>query len=229
LWTTLTTHPKICIGLERYLRLYQRPEFLDRSLFEPERFWNIEPGDTVYSEFVHGSRHDAMRARYADAEYWGDKIPMLFLKLPELDAAFGQDLRVVMIVRDVYAVAESWQRRLEDPNDKNWPDFDYRKAVKVWNDSIDAALQTLDSPLASRFLLVSCERLFGRQQGLDELFEFLSLGVSPEIRAEQEKASARFAQRPNSLFVDDQRDYIAKHANLAGYAELVERTEANTA
>jgi hypothetical protein len=221
----LTAHPQVVMGAERYLRRFESPAFLDPSLFVKDRFFRIESGDTVYSDVdVAPSRYAEMRARYEQAAYRGDKIPMLFQKLPELDRAFGADLRVVMIVRNVWDVAESWQRRVDDPTDDNWATEGVEVAVQTWNEAINAA-QEGPGILGDRFLVVSCEALFEQGLGLDELLDWLELPSNDQIRHAHAYSVRKFTERkgrPSSLTYQH-RHYITEHADVATWAKVMGR------
>src|SRR3954447_8348170 len=89
LWQLLVKHPNIVLGVERYGTRFFGPDFLDPTLFEFERFFRIEPGDTFYPDLSVTSDYESMRRRFGRAKYVGDKIPYLYRFLPQLEAAFG--------------------------------------------------------------------------------------------------------------------------------------------
>ena len=223
LWQLLTSHPEIALGLERY---HGRVGALDQSLFERERFFRIEPGDTFYDDLeAFQPRYAEMRERWDHAAYRGDKIPMLFKGLPQLERVFGPEMRLVVIVRDVYAVAESIQRRHDDPLDTSWPDEDdYRAAVRYWNESLTAILDRLASPAAIRTMPVSFERLFLQARDLKALFAFLELPVSAEVSddyARTLRRSADLVRERVPVLGPTERAYVTEHARFDLYEQVI--------
>ena len=72
----------------------------------------------------------------------GGKFPDLF-KRYECHFSVFSGIRFVFIVRNIYDVAGSWNRRALDPRDA-WPiENDYRVAVKRWNDAVGSTYSTV--------------------------------------------------------------------------------------
>ena len=202
LWRLLIAHPRICIGNERYSNLYWKPEF-GPELFEPERFWDLRPGDTWYDD-LDWPDYREMRPRYERSLYVGDKIPLLTNRFGALIKTFGADLRVITIERDLESVKESYQRRFEDPSDTTWARWDATTAVEHWNNARDAVQAIAGDP---RFLSVAYEQLLVRGDGLVEVFDFLDLPVADRVFAKLDELLAE----PRSLA---QREALSRKAAI---------------
>jgi hypothetical protein len=200
LWRLLVAHPQICLGNERYSTLSWRRDFGPR-LFEQERFWDLRPGDTWYND-LDWPAYREMRPHCDGARYVGDKLPMLTGRFKELIGAFGSDLRVITIERDLDSVKASYQARFDDPNDKTWARWDATTAVEHWTRA-RAAVQAVAGD--ARFLTVSYEQLLVRGQGLAGIFNFLDLSVADSVVA---KLDALLAE-PRSVA---QREALSRKA-----------------
>jgi hypothetical protein len=222
-WRLLTSHRAIVLGVERYARRSERPEFLEPSLFERERFFQLMPGDAAYKDpaAVTPNLADLM-ARYDAATYRGDKIPTLYKSLPRLLATFGSSLRVLMIFRNIFDVADSYRRRADNPEDVEWW-WRTDSAVLQWNEAIEASHAHSADP---RILLVQYEQLFQAGRGVKALFSFLDLeltdGVVAAYRRLLKQSATLDAGRSRSL-THDEINYIRQHADFPGYRDVLDR------
>lgn len=221
----LNSHPSVAVGIERYARRFLRSEFLDRSLYEPERFFGVKAGDTFYDDldsFDPGAA--ALRAKYGEALYRGDKIPMLFLRLPQLLDAFGDDARIIFIFRNPVDVAASFKQMQLDPNEVHWPkDSGVRDAVKNWNAAIQAALPYLDD---RRVQLVQYEALFQAGEGLSGLFAYLRLEVEPATDAtfaQLHRRSDELERKRERVLDYRDLDHIVREADFTGFRKVLAR------
>ena len=89
-----------------------------------------------------------------------------------------------MIIRRIEDVASSFNARALNPKD-SWPgENDYRRAVEIWNESLEKAKYAIDSGLAIH--LVSYEKLFDNTFNkndveLSNLLNFLGLSTCRKI------------------------------------------------
>lgn len=223
--TLLNGHERIALGIERYGNRFFRREFLDPSLFERERFFDLQEGDTFYSDMVafNPRLYATLLERYDQATYRGDKIPLLYRFLPRLLDTFGEDCRVIFIFRNIIDVAASWEARADDPNDATWRAGRTAKAVTEWYQAIEAALRHAHDP---RVLLVQFEQLFGVGEGRETLLDFLDLPPSPGMEETWEWLSVRGreleGQRKRGLGFRE-LEHILRHAPIDRYRALIPR------
>lgn len=219
-WRLLVSHPQIAIGTERYGSRFESPAFLDHSLFERERFFDLQAGDTFYTEL--GSAYDPIRDQYGSATYHGDKIPYLFRHLGRLESVFGNELRVVFVVRDIWPVAASYQRRHEDATDETWPPgSDYRTAISDWSQALrEIEVRGHDE----RYHVVAYESLFEKRVGLDDLFAFLDLPVPDVVRATYYEIVAtgqKLREDRVPVLTPPMIELIARHARFDTYRQVL--------
>jgi len=174
----LMRHDKrIAIGVERYAHLiFKRP--LTQDLFTYERFFNIEPGDTFYSD-LSSSHYQQIVQNYPSADYVGDKIPRLFKSLDELFVNFPQ-ARVIAMLRNIFDISVSYEARADDPDDAHWPDKRRTEsAIKDWTALLKALQRYADD---GRVFPVIYEDFFSEQGSLEPLYNFLQLELNPELK-----------------------------------------------
>ena len=220
----LNTHPDIVLGIERFkTRLLHADDGEDLAgLFERERFFDFQPGDTNIN--CHRSyRGNTARAarKFDEAVYVGDKVPNLYRRLAFVAERFP-DCRFVHMLRNPLYVALSWRARALDADDA-WPaENDYRQAVADWNESVRVALDA-QRTLGGRIAFVSYDRIFGaRGCGVwRELMRRLELSprANSLTRSFMQKANQRGrAVREAPVEV---REYVERHVDQGAYAELL--------
>jgi hypothetical protein len=140
----LNRHPRIYVGYERFLSLYNKKDAVNPSLFEPERFVTLEPGDTFWrslDEMPDWSEEG--RAKYPSADIVGDKAPYALFHIPRLRQQFP-DAVFVIAVRDIVSVARSWERRARNSADRDWKRSDgFAVGIRVWLSSMQALARYL--------------------------------------------------------------------------------------
>jgi Sulfotransferase family len=222
MWRALSAHPLIVMGLEWFAG---RQSELHPSMFSEEQFFAPVPGlDCGYDIRTHEDTIDyvpAARARYADAHYIGDKIPLLYEHLDSFAANFP-GATVVWLVRDVFEIAASYKRR-HDNGDAAWDRGSVAGAVADFNASL-AALR--DPPDGISIIVAHYDRMFREKTGATSLLFKLDRRLDADAAAfNQAMAEQRLRQRLNAaarapnLDVSEQR-YIAMHADLDGYHQL---------
>jgi hypothetical protein len=156
-------HPDVAIGYERFADRAIKGT-LTPDLFTPERFADFQKGDTFRSSYAGDPIREQVVHKFHSARVVGDKVPTLFRNLDQLDAF--DDPKVVFIVREPFAVAQSFVARARNPEDKGWAfEHDHRAAVIEFNE----ALQAIQAYVASGkpALVLDYSALFLRKEGFD--------------------------------------------------------------
>jgi len=217
----LNKDPRICLGLERYSAISRTSQFTP-ALFEENRFFDMQPGDTWYPSLDKFAEHyAALRHRYGNAEFRGDKIPPLVRRLDYLLQTFPT-ARLLITVRDIFDVAASYEARADEGLD--WPESRRTmNAIQDWNLMLENSLRHVHE---SRIHWVIYEDFFSDPMKFDELYAFLGMTPPPAARAalalmlgEQRKRRAR---RMNRLG-EAERALINQHARV----DLLDRLHAH--
>lgn len=212
----LNEHPHVALGFERFKRVRAQ---LDPFHFSAPQFFSPVLAETdIRGELLYRR----LRARWEGGSVTvvGDKVPLYTRVLPQLLARFP-GARVAVLMRDPLAVARSFARRAEDPQDW-WPAAnDHRLAMTMWNEAL-AAVQAVDGERAreggeeeGRVALLSYEALFcGEERWLEFLLAFAGVPPSTRVQAEYrrlaESWSARAAGPPAEA---ELVDYVRAHAD----------------
>ncbi|HEU5111861.1 MAG TPA: sulfotransferase [Acidimicrobiia bacterium] len=203
---------RIILGMERYRRIREEitPDHFTRSkffspdesetTFLPKRLMPLDrPGFKVWPE-----DEDLVREKWnsPDLRYVGDKSPFYVLQLPYLAKTFPGS-RFLIAIRDPVSVADSYQRRAEDPND-HWPvENDYRLAIEHWNGSVAALLAYLENHGFGDLFLIDYDTFYsGDPDYLRSLYSFLELEMESEVLQAFETMTADWADhvtRPSRL------------------------------
>ena len=134
--------------------------------------FELKDGDTFYASWPTFVPVRALQEKYASATFVGDKLPRLYEMLPEVAQSFGR-ATLVVILRNLYDVAVSYNARAADPDDRGWPTTqDYRVAVSDWNRACQALLLP---PAGLDVVAVTYEDLFANQDNAFALFDRLQL------------------------------------------------------
>ena len=182
----------------------------------------VEPGDTFYENLdLSSESYRDLEPRLSQARYVGDKIPGLYSALPQLFEAFGPDTRVVMIFRNIFDVAASWEARRQNPDD-NWK-RDVAEAVVQWNAALRAYAS---SAYKNQIIPVLYEDIYSDPAALTGLLEQLGLDIGKEdVRRAQTvvtRAATLEAGRSRKLSQADLMEIMLK-ARFGPWRELVEQ------
>ncbi|WP_417528777.1 sulfotransferase family protein [Marinomonas shanghaiensis] len=162
----------IVIGMERFGHLVSKKKFqLNKSHFETERFFKLEPNDTFYDDIIkfHWKLYPNMREKYETAKIVGDKRPDLYQSYDELFKNFPE-AKVIFIYRQLDEVASSYTARARQQD--SWPtNKDYKQAVVDWNESLYLTLKALKK--GYNIKVVEYKSIFQSNMSLDDLFEFV--------------------------------------------------------
>ena len=172
----LNVHDRVVVGYERYGKRFM--DKLPQDAFDRERFFAVTPGDAFYSSFeeINWDPYRTWREAYVkfdNALVVGDKIPKIYGYLKEI-ADYIPSAKFIMMVRNLYDVASSYEARVADSADPLWQD-DFAVAAADWNESL-YAIKTWT--VRHRMLVVSYEDLFLRGEGLDRILEFLGVEIT---------------------------------------------------
>lgn len=176
-WGFVAEHPRIALGLERYIKRSLGPQFLSPALFEKDRFFSLRAGDTFYTSLQEfHPYYGRLAPRFDDCLLYGDKIPKLYENYPRLEENFSHP-KVIFVLRNIFDIASSVNQRAD--KGKNWrSDRDYSKAVRDWNRALHATLENID---AMDICVVEYETFFSGQCDPKALFEFLDIEWRDEL------------------------------------------------
>jgi len=224
------SHPQVAMGVERFHH-FVIPEFkMQRSLYEQKRFFDFRPGDShINLEKQPGIKrsYDKLKERYAQCKYFGDKVPYLYDHYKPLINEFNHndELKLVVIVRNIFDVANSYQVRAENTQMK-WQ-RDYQRAVQDWNRSMRYTLDLLE--YFKELTIVEYEDIYDSENidNVRTMFESVGLEATNEVKEfykMQLKQTARRDEKrmENYLLETAHKRFICQNAKVHLYKKLVE-------
>ena len=219
----LNTSPSLVVGIERYKKRLMQVNGSDhRVLFERERYFSYDPGDTdVDFNEAHGELTESSKRKYDTATYIGDKVPRLYRRLHYIDTAFPNCV-IVYIVRDPIRVASSWQHRADAEHDR-WPQRNgYQQAIVEWNQSLRFAIEARQR-FGNRIILLSYERVFGNRRLAvwREMMRRLQLTVQPEEPTRRFLENAFRRAKKEHAIDAEVTQYASRTADYITYARLL--------
>jgi hypothetical protein len=222
----LSTHSQIALGMERYKRLW-RPERIHQltpELFQKNRFFDFSRPLTNITPDLHEqwqTYYAALEAKYDTAVYVGDKLTQL--RVREMRAAFP-DAKFIFIIRNVFDVAHSWERRAKKLTDR-WPEaHDARHAVLEWNKGL-RELSGYLTDFGDAVTYVEYAAFFGDtgRQHLNRLLEFLELRPDRPILRRFNRGSRAYlnwiSSKDRSLDPETTK-FIAENADMSLWHSL---------
>lgn len=215
----VSAHEEIVLGIERYKRLWRpgRIAALRPQLFEREAFFNFDDMHTNITPAASSAfreHYEAMARKFGTASYVGDKLTRMWV--PSLAHQFP-GAKFIIIVRDVFELALSWEARAKNPSDK-WPsDHGIRAAVAAWNAGLQEALTDAKTHPQS-VLLIENRAFFSNRGGhqLDRLMRFLELEADAAITARYQAAldrAAELASKERTIALPD-ASFISRRARF---------------
>jgi hypothetical protein len=224
----LSSHSKISIGMERFKSLYNKKK-ITKELFTEKMFFDFNTDQTnigmeagKYVEY-----YKKLKEKYKQSEIVGDKYPQLYKFWPALFDEFGIDGKYIFIIRDIEDVASSFNVRAQNPKDK-WPiENDYRKAVEIWNQSLEKANNEVKK--GQDIFIVSYSKLFDIEEfdsrdELKRMLDYLNLDVSSAMLEEYTQMCEKYIAvvKPKvKVVLSGQVDYIKTNANYELYNNLI--------
>lgn len=156
------------------------------SSFTRERFFDFSDGLTNIRPDVHerwAAYYRRLEEKWDDLAYVGDKITQIGIQrlwrtIPEA--------KFVCIVRDVEAVAASWDRRARNETDRAWsPASDARASVAQWNRGMRRIRRAVRQR-PEQAAVVEYDHFFGDPDGasLRAVCDWLGLEPAEELRDE---------------------------------------------
>ena len=228
LWQLMVAHPKIVLGVERYVLLSFKKGLIEPALFAKEKFFDLQPNETFYTNLVEFSAYYTEAARnFSEATWVGDKVPTLYLDYGGIEANFD-NAHILYIARNIVDVAGSYQKRATNVDDHTWsPDRDYRRAVHDWRASLRTTLDFLgNEERHSNLKVIFYEDLFLQPADLAPIFDWLELPVIDSVTerykrllAQSRNLDTRRGDALNSL----QRQHITLNAPFALYRQLLDK------
>lgn len=224
----ISSHSRISIGMERYKFLYKKG-LVEKRLFKPEFFFsfkdeqtNINSTSGKYTRYYH-----QLEKNYDKSIIVGDKYPQLYKSWDSLFNNFGNDVKFIFIIRKIEDVASSFNARAYNPNDK-WPvQNNFKKAVEIWNESLEIAQSALLKGLDIH--VVSYEQLFDLEFNLSNdcllsMFEYLEIKPTQRVISTHKKYVDNYMKSiklKNKLVKEGQKEFIALNSNFSLYNQLV--------
>jgi len=217
----LSSHPKVALGMERYKFLYKK-SLVNKSVFEESKFFNFleEQTNINSTSGKYVDYYSGLVDKYKKCSILGDKYPQLYKFWDSLYEEFGESGKYLFIIRDIEDVASSFNIRAENPKDK-WPEEnDYKKAVQIWNESLDIAEKNIDR--GSDICVVSYAKLFDSEKycvetEMGKISQYLNLTLDDKLCSMHLKMSSDYTQKikyREKCILDGQAKYIEQHANI---------------
>lgn len=220
----LNTHSAICMGIERYKKLYPKLQAFPPELLEKDRFFDGRPEDTNLGpgSGIWDKNYPPMAAKWDSAKVHGDKemagaLPFVARDIP--------DARIVFMLRDIEPVASSWNQRAAKEGDSWAEENDYRVAVEHWNSANALALEHVEK-LGDRLMLIDYEAFFSGSEGYaEDLLAFLGLKRPPRFETAYARAVERYrdviSKKP-PLVLDGQEEFLDREADRKSYSRLLD-------
>jgi len=212
-------HQKIVLGIERYNKLMRKHIFsLSEAHFSKERFLIMHEGDTFYDDFNKFRAHKNAAVKFDDAIYVGVKYPPFDKIYHLMQANFGS-FKYLYIYRNIFDVAESWNRRAEKGG--NWPnDKNYLKAVQRWNESLTQTLNALKN--GADIMCINYDDLLFTNKPIQPIFDHLGFPIDENVTKELAKARniAPKKKSAKGALSGTEMEYIRNNAKFELYDEI---------
>jgi len=190
----LNADPRIVLGEERFKFAM---DSVTPEHFKENHFFNPIPKET---NLPRPALYQRLHERYLKGGivYIGDKVPRYAYRLLYLDKMFP-GCKILFLLRDLDAVASSFNVRAADADDEWYPESDYREAIKHWHNSmIHMRNFVAREDKRRRLFAVQYERFYsGEKAYLEALYRFLDMELPPEIIKEYENITADWEKRKN--------------------------------
>lgn len=209
----LSLHPDVAILRERYTGRAAKGEF-GPELFAADRVATFVPGDCKRDTLDKPGTQRILR-KFRDAKVVGDKIPRIDLLLRAARTIPG--CKVVAVLREPYGMAQSYQRRFENPDDGFSSDF--RRAVREFNDlvgeldAIDPENENFDLCVVSHWDLLSDPARLGY------VFDFLGVDRPDPAIYGKSRLSGDDRRRVDA----DVANHVVSHARIRTFRQVIAR------
>lgn len=223
LWRLLRESPKIAMGVERYIDLVLGKQFaLTEDHFKKDRFFTHKAEDTHFPDITSGGAGEyyaQLKEYYDDCKYYGDKIPPLFERYDEIFANFPK-AHVIYIYRNIFDVAQSYIKRLNNPDDA-W-DKGIDKAIAEWNQSMRTTLAAKEK--GHRIFCLEYEELFFEDYNWERVFDLLEIKYTKKVKMKfrNEKIFCnRLEDKRENFLSSMDKSKILKQADFEAYNKIV--------
>ena len=212
-------HPLIILGMERYNKLFKKQDFsITLKHFEKERFFEMREGDTFYMDFDLFRPHMNAAEKWDQAIYTGVKYPQI-ASVYELSRQALGDFKLIYIYRNIFDVAESWNRKQIES--KNWPkNRDYKKAVSFWNRSLRQTRKLIREN--QDIVCIRYEDLLFSEKSIQPIFDWLELEMDKKVIdvLSDERKDAPDRKAKKGTLPNEQKTFINQYARFDIYEEL---------
>ncbi len=226
----LISHKRIAIGMERYKLYFNKNDIekINESKFDMEKFFdfkdyetNIQPkAQEKYRVYYEKIREKYEKYNDCDELILGDKVPNGHNFLQEINRQF-ENVKIIIMLRDVFALALSYDARAKNPKDINWKKtFNYKIAVNHWNNCLAKTWHYLKEH--NNLFICQYERIFAYDENyLESIIKFLELDMDGnliECYGEMTKGwEQRFHKSKNAIenMENNEVDYIQENANFS--------------
>ena len=218
LWRLLVADPRIVLGMERHGARLRKTEFR-ADLYEKKHFFDFVTHPNAARLAVPYYENEAAE-RFDSAIYIGDKMPLLYKVYDRVRTIFPE-AKIVVLLRNIFDICESYQARLEDHAD-NWK-FGVTDAVGHWN-SLLAFLSKHGSDPRVKVLVY--EEFLSDIAVYRDLYRFLDLPMDSGFPSRYEtmlEETERLRRRRVPRTTEAQKLLVLRSADLALYAGLLRR------
>lgn len=213
------SHQQIVLGIERYNKLMRKKFFsLTDAHFSKERFLTMHEGDTFYDDFNKLKAHKNAAEKFDNAVYVGVKYPPFDKIYHLMQTNFGS-FKYLYIYRNIFDVAESWNRRAEKGG--NWAsDKNYLKAVQRWNESLTHTLNELKN--GTDIICVNYDEILFTNKSIQPIFDRLGIPMDENVIRELTEARniAPKKKPAKGALSETETEYIRKNAKFELYDEI---------
>jgi len=219
LWTVISSHIKVAIGVERYLdKVYPKFNLIQQD-FLKERFLNLKNSNGETNLFSNHAYYKALEPRYNECTYYGDKIPFLYENFEEFFKTFP-NANVLFIIRNLYDVAQSYKVRYLD-NEDSW-NRDVKTAVRDWNRANDKAIAAIKNK--RKLKIIEYEKFFFNSSKLNIILDDLYLSVTEEMEHKYKNMmilAQKYQKERMNILESSEKLYIQKNLNYNRYKILL--------
>lgn len=218
----LNDHPEVLVCRERYKYI---PWQVTSNHFSFERILEYSESETNVPEeqFVELlSRKDPARLKWI-----GDKNPDYYKLLGRL-LRQNPGVRFVVLYRPLEEVAESFEARARDPDD-HWPaDYDFERAVMLWNLALTRTREFVESGQGASVLVVDYHDFFHNNEACAPLVSrFLDIELDDVVLGSWRERSKSFkrTRRRKSELGEEQISLIRQNKDRAAEEWVLGRIE----
>ncbi len=212
----LSTHNDIILGMERYNKLCVSHKFsLNKEHFTKKRFFKVKEGDTFYNDFLYFKMHENIADKWDNAKYIGIKYTQVDKVLNIINDVFG-DVKFIYIYRNIFDVAESWNRRAIEA-ENNWtPDNNYKKAVIRWNESLSLVNEYIENGYRKNIICLNFYDLFYTDKSIKNIFHFLNLKINQKVidQIKYLRSVSNYKKSKKGKLTQLEIEYIKNNANI---------------